>query len=407
MDGTILKVMEDHFNHITFDAKLAKAIYRYQVGFINETREHMEFFGSNLLGVHVLRYKSSRVNMLYNDILAVDYETLKSDLYSLRIIEPSHKIASDVFNLTIMYMVFKFLNAPRLSASNRTRAAYDTALLFFYRTMSAIQNSYFPYPTDPKIAQAAYANLSNKYLIKQLGSWHKVMDYRANALLDKKSPHAKTFKTFTSDLDILYSIADSQGRIRDLVKNYCAEFYKVHEDGSSIGSTSTTSKDADGEKTIRDSIKAPEQMVFFMRSTILDRRSFIKEDLIRVIRNINTNTSIRMVRDTLTWLSDNYQTRQHSKLIDEFVSSTIMYSAFLIENNIDAPNSRDYPFILGNLKNLYLSTRSTDPDLLRIRQLGDEVILKSSGKTSPSLGMATRTSTILYLSLRALVGDVS
>lgn len=405
MDGTILKVFDEHFSHLNFDAKLAKAIYRHQIGYVNESREHLEFFGSNLLGVHVLRYRTSRVNALFNDILQVDMDKLKEDLHNLRIIEPSHKVASDTFNLTIMYLIHRFTGAQRLSASNRRRASYDCALLFFYRTISAIQNSYFPYPTDPKIAQAAYANLSEKYLIKRLGTWNKVMDYRANALLDRKSPHSKTFTRFNNDLAVLYAVTDSQGRIRELVKNYCAEFYKVHEDGESIGTTSTTSQDVDGEKTIRDSIKAPEQMVNYTRSIVLDKRSFIKDDLIRVVRSINTNTSTRMVKQILNWISDNYRAKQHNKLVDEFLTMTVMYSANLIENNIAPTNMRDYPLILGGLKNLYLSTRSTDPDLLKIRELGERIVEQSAGKVSASLIMASRTSIILYISLRALVGD--
>jgi hypothetical protein len=59
--------------------------------------------------------------------------------------------------------------------------------------------------------------------------------------------------------------------------------------------------------------------------------------------------------------------------------------------------------LMVTLKNLYLSTRSTDPELLKIRKLGQELVKASAGKVNSSLEMATRSSLILYITLRAFV----
>ena len=263
------------------------------------------------------------------------------------------------------------------------------------------------YPTDEKIAQVAYANLSNKYLIKKLGTWHKVMDYRATDLVDgTESLHIKNLISFNNDYSIIYAVTDSQGRIRDLMKNYCAEFYKVHAQGDTIGVTSSTYIDAEGEENIKEKIHSIESLVTYARQIVIDKHTFVKEDLVSVIVNINTNTSFRMIKETLYWFSDKFNDSKLHKKIDKFLELTIVHSMHLLENNPNIAHKRDYPHILTELKNLYLSTRSDDPELAEVRELGAYLVKQTSKKKlSDSLVLSTRTSIILYIILRVLVGS--
>jgi hypothetical protein len=404
MTVTLAEVFDEHFKNVKFDSKLARNIYLYQIGYINRNREHLEFFGSNLLGVHVVRFKDSDVLKLYEEVLDIDYLMLSEDLKKVSAVNQEYKVSSDVLNLTSMYLIHRFLTSSLLVDSARKRAAYDSALIFFYRCTAALLSYYFKYPSDPKVAQAAFAKLSNKYLIKRLGSWHKVMDYRANDLIDKDSIHYKKLLSFNDDLATIYAINDAQGRIRDLIKNYYAEFIKVHSEDAGISTTSSTFLDAEGEETIKEKTKSVESYISYIRNIIIDKHSFVNDELISVINQINKNTSFRMIKSNLNWMVDNYNTDSHMT-IDDFITSVIVYSFFLLNDNDNITNLRDYPRILTELKNLYLSTRSTDADLIKIRDLGSEIIRKSNeGKLSDSLVLSTRTSLILYITLRALVG---
>lgn len=406
-DGTLTlkEVFDEYFSRVKFDSKLAKQVYQYQIGYINQNHEHLEFFGSNLLGVHVVRFKDSDVMRMYDDILDIDFLKLTEDIRKVDTINHEFKVSGDIYNLSMMYMLHRFLTSPVLQGHQRERAAYDVGVIFFYRCLAAILSHYFKYPVDPKIAQAAYAQLSNKYLIKKLGSWHKVVDYRAKDLTNPQGIHYKKLLTFVDDTATVYAINDAQGRIRDLIKNYYGEFKKVHTDGSKIATTSGTFMDAEGEETIREKTKSVEAYVSYMRNAIVDKRTFVRDELVSVIVGINTNTSFRMVKHTLLWLAENYNDGKLFKEIDDFMGSVIVQSMHLIENHIDKKHQRDYPFILSNLKNLYLSTRTVDQDIEKIRSLGVKLIYKSNGKISESLALATRTSIILYITLRALVGQ--
>lgn len=383
---------------------MAKALYQYQVRYVNRNHEHMEFFGGALLGVQVVRFRDADVMQFYDEVLDVDYHRLVTDIRRVDTINHEYKVAGDVFNLTLIYVLHGVFTTKAMTDKDRVRAGYDTAMIFFYRCVAALLSYYFRYPADPKIAQMAYANLSDKFLIKKLGSWYKVMDYRALDMVDPKGLHYANIVSFKDDTAIVYAISDMQGRIRDMIKNYYAIFKKMHEEGQSIAVTSSTWLDADGEETIREKTTGAQSYRDYMLHTLSDKNSLIRDDLISVIVKINVNTSFRMVKSMLVWLSDNFSQGKQHKEIEEFVTAVMVQSVYFIEHNMEIRHKRDYPFILSQLKNLYLSTRTEDKDVERIRELGHKLVVAANKGISEGLILSTRTSLILYLSLRGLVG---
>lgn len=404
MTLTLKEVFDTEFDGVVFDKKIAHALYQYQFAFINRNSDHLEFFGGNLLGVQVIRFKDADVNRFFNEVLDVDYMALTQAVRQVTTIDHSFKVSGDVLNLTLMYVMHRLYTTPHLTDQLKDTAAYNAALIFFYRCICALMSDWFRYPADERIAQKAYANLSNKYLIKSLGSWIKVMEYRAKDLISKKGLHRAGLTKFTDDYAVVYAINDSQGRIRDLVKNYYAEFKQVHTDGESIGHSSSTVIDMDGEESVREKTKSVESYVIYVQNLIIDPAGWVRDDMISVIVEINTNTSVRMVKGLVTWLGEKYHDPEFHRLIDRFLQLVITQTMHLVEYSIVPTQRKNLPHVLQSLKNLYLSTRSTDPDLLEIRQIGEKLVTKCNGKLSKSLMMSTRLSLILYISLRALVG---
>lgn len=400
---TVRGALDKHFEDVKIDAALAKKVYQYQVGYLNTSREYLEFFSSNLLGVYVIRFSDAQVQRFYTQVLGIDFLALKEDIRKADTIDHTFKISGDIFNLTLTYLIHRALTATNMGQKARERLAYDTALVFFYRCMAAITSDWFTYPADPKIAQAAYANLSYKFLIKRLGSWHKVMDYRAKDLTSKEGLHYDRLINLESDEDLVRVINDSQGRIKDLILNYYSEFAKVHAQGDKVAVTSATIIDADGEEVLRERTRNVDAMIATIKEALTDPNSLVKQDLVKVVADINANTSFRMIRETLLWMSANQIGKEH-KLVNEFVTSVVVHSAYLIDSRIELSKRGDVGYVLLQLKNFYLSSRSEDRELLKIRELGDKIIKKAHGRLSTALALSTRTAVILYLTLRVLVG---
>lgn len=400
---TLKQVFDAEFRSVRFDGRLAKRLYQYQISFINKNSDHMEFFGSNLLGVHVIRFKPSDVERFFTDVLDLDYQHVSRQVRTVTTINHTFKVSGDVLNLTLMYVIHRCMTSSEMVKNQRERAAYDAALIFFYRCICALCSDYFAYPVDPKIAQATYARLSNKFLIKRLGNWQKVMDYRTQDLVKSNGLHYDKLIRFNNDEEITDTIADAQGRIRDMVKNYYGEFVAAHSEGAKIGSTSATGLDADGEETLKDRTGGTENLVLAMRNVFSDKDAFVKDELISIIAEMNSNTSFRMIKHTVTWLCENYPDRKLNSEIDEFISSVVTQSQYMIASSIETSRRKDLPYVLNTLKNNYLSTRTTDPDMIRIRKLGEKLVKKANGRVSTSLLLATRTAVILYITLRSLV----
>lgn len=403
---TLADVFDEHFKDVPMDRGMADRIYRFQIAFLNRDAEHLAFFGSNLIGVHVIRWRiGTDTPKFFHDVCKVDFAALERDILKVTTIVHEFKISSDLVNLTLMYLIHRLLTSPSLNQSQRERGAYDTALIFFYRCIAIRQSDYFHFPADPKLAAAAAAALTRKFLIKQLGSWRAVMEYRAKDLTNKEGLHYKALVAFTNDDLIAYAISDSENRIRELYKAYYAVFEQTRASGSRIGASSSTVVDVEGVEKLKEKVRSVEQYINYTRQAIVDKHSFVKPELIKVITDINTNTSQRILTATLTWLSDNYNNPKWHKEIDDWLSTIIVHSFHLLEN-LKESETRDYPTLLVNLKNLYLSTRSVDQELSKIRKQGDKLIKAANGRVNTSLAMATRTSTILYVTLRALISSV-
>jgi hypothetical protein len=405
MSVTLKEVFDACFEYIEFDKDLVKRIYKYQIGYVNQSNEYLDFYGGNLLGVHAIRFKDSDISRFFDDVIDVDYLELQASLKYVTTINHNFKISSDAFNLTTMYIMHRLLNA-KLDPKLIQAGIYDTALIFFYRCIAALISDYFRYPAEKKISQAAYAALTNKFLIKKLGSWHKFMDYRANELIDPKGLHLKALHTFDKDDKIVYAINDSQGRIRDVVKSYYSKIVEVRDNKSWTETTSSTIIDVDGEVVLKDRTTSADSYITYLRNIIIDKPSFINAEMVAVIAGMGNMVTGSLINETLKWMSDNYRVKEHHDLIDEFITKTIMHSLYLIIYNMNTKHKKDYAYILNSLKFLYLSTRSRDPDLEIVRDLGYQVMDKATKKNiSKHMKVSLRLSIVLYITLRVLVKD--
>jgi hypothetical protein len=404
--------LKDAFDAVMGDLAITPAfigkIYTYQIRYLNKNEEHLTFFASNLIGVHVVRFGDLEILKFFREVLDIDYQETEREIRKVTTIDHDYKVGGDIFNLTMMYVIHRILTSSKLSETQKKRGAYDMALVFFYRCLAIRQSEYFPFPADPKIAQAAYARLSNRFMVKKLGSWQKVMDHHAKHLIEKepKGLHLKNLIRFVDDTSIVYSVTNSEGGIRDMYKNYTAVFHQTREEGERFGSSASTQIDLEGVEKVKEKIKSVEMYTNYLRSIVVDKESFVRRDLISVVLEINGNASQRIVTHTLGWISDNYNHAKHHSLIDEWMTLVIVHSFHLLKET-SADSIKDYAGMLLTLKNLYLSTRSTDKDLMRIRDVGEKIVKEANGKINSSLSMATRTSVILYLTLRAVSGKTS
>lgn len=399
MERTIKEVFDEHLSHLKFDQRLLNELYRFQIGFVNKNEEHMAFFGGKLLGVQVVRFTEQDNFKFFNDILNADNVLIKSEIIrDVKDINENFKVSSDILNLTLFYLMYRFLNSPFLDNNKRDDGARQCALIFNYRWIAAFIRDYFKFPADQKLAQTTYANLSSRFLIKKLGSWQEVMDYRSKEIIHGEGIHRDTLLKFDNDLGIIYAINDSQGRIRDMVKNIYSEMVKTQHSGERINVSSGTIIDADGQEVIKDRIHGLENYTSYILNILPDRNSFIKQELISVVVKVMHTMQERGFEKLLEWMSEHYNKEPE---IEEIVRKVLIHSFnFLIENGQVLKNTKDLAGLLTKLKGIYVSSRSNEKSLLELRDLGSALIEKAINKTNEQTVAAIRTGLFLYICLR-------
>ncbi len=396
---TIKEVFDDHFTHLKFNKNLAHEIYRFKMGFMSKNEESIEFFGGNLMGVHVVRFLPKEENEFF-DIFDTDKPVVKHLVAQIPGINKSFIIASDPFNVLITYLIYKFFNSPYLSDKLKEETAVDLAMIMNIRFLTGLMNHYYKYPIDKATAEAVYASLSFKYIIKQKGSWGAAMESRSYDSVCKDSIHYKTLTKLDSEEAVTYFLNDSQGRIRDTMKNIYREFKKVKDSGIKFNKNSGTEIGLDGEESFKD--KAHGLMTFnkYLYTILPDRRSFIRIELLNIIYDLVPSVQEKHLVSVLEWLSENFMMAD-KQYIKQYLDLTLVYSFnyMLTRTNI-LHNPQDLGMFLTEMRGGYLSSKSTEPDLLELRVLGDKIVTESIKIKTKSVITSVRLAAFLYVCLR-------
>lgn len=405
--GAISKVFDRVCGHVTVDPKLAQRVINFQIAFVNKNDDHISFFGGVLTGVHRVRFNSTDMSSFFSDVLQINEIELEDELHSLQAVVADRKVSGDVFNHTCLWLVHKFLSS-NLPKEVATRAALSAALVLHYRYLTSLLSWYFKYEANPQDAQAAYSRLTKKSAIKQYGSWHALLEARCldffpapkNETAARDGLHYKTIRDYQDDYGIIYALNDSQGRIRSMMKHLMTELVAAKVAGDRVRETSST-VELDGEGFLRDRTNALSTYVQYINRVVPDEHTFIKQDILGILSEAHETAPPTLVRDTLKWISKNYKTSK-GKMIDAFLEELLVHSfRNLSDNRTVTRSTNDIASMILHLKGVYMSSRGTDPQLLRIRSTVEDIVRHAIGQKPQPTISAVRTAVMLYVVIRS------
>lgn len=398
---TLKEVLDELFANTKFNKQLAKLAYEFQIQFINRSDDHMKFFGGNLIGVYRIRFTEPDIARYYDEVIDKDMDVVRKAIRTVTTINHEFKISSDPTNLVWIYMIHRFLTTPYLDPAKKERAAMDVALVFNYRTIAALLATYFKYPTDTDTAQAVYERLSGRYLIKKLGTWQKVFQYRAEEFISKESIHYQAIINFTDDAAIVNAVNDMQSRTKDTLKNIYAEFIKVKEEGVKINSSSSTMIDADGDEIVKDRIHGLETYSNYILDVMIHQDSFIRTELVDVVTSVISTVPEKPFVHLLRWMSDEIS-KSNRDMIVKFTEVSLMLAFnYLLKHSYVVHHSKDMLFLVSKLKGYILSSRESEGELDAFREQGDTLVKKATEKTNSQAISSLRNGLFLYICIRA------
>lgn len=394
------ELFDDICTDVVFDRKLVDLVHQMQSGFVNRNQDHIEFFGGNLTGANIVRFTDADRYRWFDEVLECDEQTLTDSIVDLPGIDRNHKVSGDTFNLSCVWVLHGFATSKKLSEKERLKGMEAVAMYLQFRFLTSRLYRHFRYPCSKEVAQATYAAMSSKFLIKQYGSWLGLLEAKSKEMCSSRSIHHKTIQEMFNDAKVVYLLNDTQGRIRDLLKNIYGLHLKIAEEGSRIHSTSA-SLELDGESILKEKTKGLENYTHYMHSLLSDKNNFVKNELLNVVCDALPTVSPSTLESTLVWCSDSSQFTSE-KLPQQLITKCLVHSFNYIDSNKGLiRNKVDIAAFLSKLKNIYTGSKSTDPEILELRKLGETIVKKATGiKNQVSLS-ATRTGLLLYIVLRA------
>lgn len=398
MADTIKTVFERDCAGLNVGSVLAKRLHDYQVGFVNKNDDHIAFFGGNLLGVQTVRFTSDDRNRWFDEILEMPEDTLEEHLLALPGVNADWNVSSDTMNLSCAWLAHA-LYTSKLADKAKHEAMVDVMLVLQYKFLTSRLYRLFRYPADKAVAEATYAQLSYKFAIKQYGSWSALFRARAEEIIAQHSIHFQTISKMDNDPGVIYLLNDTQGRIRDMLKNIYGLFREVHEKGTRISTTSQM-VEHDGESILKDKSKALPGYIRYLNSVISDQHSFIRAELVAVIEKLMFTMPPRLFRQTLEFMSENYR-QPRAKEIEAVLQEVLLHAYdYLSQNRTLVRNERDLPGILSKLRGVYMSSRSTDPALFSLREKTETIVHQATESRNESTIASVRTGVLLYLVAR-------
>jgi hypothetical protein len=414
MPGQIKKVMDEEFSHLPIDNKLLQRILKYERDFINKNEDHITFFGGHLMGVQVVRFDPRDRAYWFDDVLEINEQSLQEKLYALisedpsdkgaPLIDPEFNVRSDVMNITCGYLVHRFMTANNLPHDKKEQGAEAVIRIMLYKFLTSLLWNYFKYPANPQVAEATYNSLSLKFGLKKNGNWKKYLDERAHLTLHGDSIHHKTLFNMQDDEAFLYFIGDTQGRIRGTVKSIYAIFDRMNKAGVRIASTSSV-MEYDGELILKDKSRTYQAEIRYISDIISDRGSFVKPELLNIILKSMPTAPPDMFTKTLNWMSDNAGYGRDD-IVNQLIQKTVIYSFnYLSRNPKLIKGRRDISGVLISLRGSFTASRSSDEDLMELRDMAEKIAGYATGSRNDTVLKAIRTAVLLYIIGRIMSKD--
>lgn len=396
---TIKEAFAKNCPNLVPNRQLARALAVYANRFLTKNQEHISFFGGNLIGVYPIKFTIADRNEWFDTILDTDEVELTTDVHNTMFVNPKFHVTGDLFNLSMPYLLHILHHSKELSPAEIEQAKINVVRIFHYKNLSSILSHDYPYPANKSVAMETYKQLSKKFDLKQYGSWSALIDARAKSIITQGSGiHYETYVRMTDDKAVIYMVGDVQDRLRDVINSINNVFHTVKLKEAMI-TEGSSSVELDGVKHIRDVERVVSQYLRYVKNIVGVESDWYRPELADIIVKSNPTVPAQPLEATLKYISSNYR-YDKSGTIDKLLTETIQHLfEYVSSKNLKLSNTPD---VISKMKGAYRSSRTTNESLLKMRELGDEIVVVATGIRTPATVATVRVGLFLYIILRAL-----
>ena len=394
---TIKQWMESHLKvKPTELTALARKLEQYRLGYVGSNKETISFYGSPYIGLHNIWFTTAYENKLALAILKLDKDKMLQELKAVDsegssklvpAIYPERKVSGEWFNILLLYLAHLLVDVKHPTRHNMS-AALIPFQIYAYRTLAAVHSNSFRYLGSEAVAKAVYSQLSNKFILKQLKSWDKYIEYRAVATLNLA--HEKNTLQLHDDEQAVLLLIVTSNAIRSTFKIMYQMYLDVKDAGEGeLGDTFV--KDGE-EATFVKEVVNTESISQTLTLRVADS-SIIDVKTIQHVATVIPRVIYGDILHLLKEMSSGYL--KNKKLSDLFVTSVISFCA----DRMQSTSIGDYTSKVDLITKLYnsVSSSKTESEVLNtVRSASTQLVNIHLPHKSESYQVRLRIALVFY-----------
>lgn len=401
--SNIKEIFDSRYLKIDFNKNLSNKIKDVNNKFIMKNNDTTYFLSGVLIGCYNVNYNYTDEDYYFNTIFNTNSKEARELISSCKDINKKFVISSDIVNNHIFYTVHRFLTNNSLKKDEKLQYSLLALNYFTYRTLCVISSMYFSYPISENEAQAVYEKLNNKYIIKNVKNWLEYSEYRSRAFLDSK--FLEVLEKFNDHEKIAAAINDLFNRTKDTIKNIYKEFIYIHEMNQTIGSSKKIITSPDDIDTIADKLHGPELYYQYLQTTLTDKNTFIKNELVQLIPKLIKGTTQQSIENLLNLFFNYYiKNKDNYDRVNSYIHNVLIITIeYLFKNKYIVKHNNDLIYIINKIIGQLLYARGDNLHITNVKNEGIEIIkiLYDNKSMSDRYLSSLSNSLFIYIILRA------
>lgn len=203
------------------------------------------------------------------------------------------------------------------------------------------------------------------------------------------------------DKKIIYMVGDIQDRLRGVINDINKVFHEVKSKTNIVRLDGGMVTLEDGV-SVREVTKNVTQYKNYIQNVLSSSTGFYKDELVGYAAEAIDNSPRDKLERIIRVFPDQYNSpkgMKYKEFVDEVTTHLFEY---LTENNIRANDLRE---VLRRMRGAYLSSRSQNQSVFKMRDEGDDIVRQLTGIKTRITVSSLRTSLMLYIVLRTLTKD--
>ena len=395
MANLTIKTWLDQYVKIDDLPKFAKQLEAYRLGYVGYSKGHMSFYGAPYIGLNNIWFTTAYENKLVNNLLKLDKTELLHDLHEVDAegrsvlipsIYPARKVSGEWFNILLLYLAHRLQLTPH-PHSKYSSAAIIALQIYAYRTLAAVHSNSFRYLGSEAIAKATYNSLSNKFILKQLKSWDKYIEYRAVAAFNSADyGNDLSLKDDQKGLLVLISMSNA---IRSTFKI----IYQAYLDAKVAGEGEHgESYVKEGEEVFLKEVVNLESLAQSIGLRFADG-SIIDLNFVKHAAGMVSRVGYPDLLDLLKYLNSNYL--KHREEINGYIRAVLAF----ISDKLVSPEFAHVTTKVQAVERMYAAVTNSNPNarVIAIREHGTSLVMHHNANRVSSYRERLRNALTAYM----------